>query len=163
MRTHVARLGAIAIALVIAVIGPATADPVKIGTLEIDAAWTRATPPKSMAGGGYMKISNRGSTGDKLIAVSSPAAKKSAVHNMSIINEIMKMAPVVGGLELAPGQMVELKPGGLHIMFMGLIRPFTQGATIPVTLTFEKAGTIDVMLQVGAIGARALKPMKHTN
>jgi copper(I)-binding protein len=65
------------------------------------------------------------------------------------------------GLEIPPGATVELKPGGFHIMFMGLKAPFAKDTKVPLTLVFEKAGSIDVELPVAAMGAAAPASPKH--
>ena len=80
---------------------------------------------------------------------------------MSMDNGVMKMRELKSGLEIPPGATVELKPGGFHIMFMGLKAPFAKDKKVPLTLVFEKAGSIDVELPVEAMGAGAPTPPKH--
>lgn len=134
--------------------GQASAQQVKAGDLVIDHAWTRATPGGAQVGAGYLTIENRGVTTDKLIGASTPAAAKAEVHEMAMNNGVMTMRPVQGGLSIPPGQSITLAPGGYHIMLMELKAPFKEGDKVPLTLQFEKAGTVDIMLDVQAIGAQ---------
>ncbi len=133
--------------------GAALAHDYKLGTLEIGHPWTRATAPTAPAGGGYLKITNTGTTPDRLIAAKSPTADKVEVHEMKMEGNVMRMRELDKGLEIPPGATVELKPGGFHIMFMGLKAPFAKDAKVPATLVFEKAGSIDIELLVQAMGA----------
>jgi copper(I)-binding protein len=83
--------------------------------------------------------------------VTSPIAGKAEIHEMSVNAEgVMTMRPVDGGIEIQPGAEVELKPGSFHIMFMQLKQPTEEGVKFPGTLTFEKAGTVDVEFAVDA-------------
>jgi periplasmic copper chaperone A len=132
---------------------PAVARDYTLGTLEIGHPWTRATPPTAKSGGGFLAITNKGTAPDRLIAARSPAAAKVEVHEMKMDGNIMRMRELGKGLEIPPGATVMLKPGGYHIMFMGLKAPFAKDATVPVTLVFEKAGSIDVEFAVEAMGA----------
>ena len=133
---------------------PAWAQDYKLGALEISQPWTRATAPTAKAGGGYMTITNKGTTPDRLIAVKSPAADKAEIHEMKMDGNVMRMRELDKGLEIPPGATVTLKPGGYHIMFMELKAPFAKDAKVPVTLVFEKAGSIDVTFVVQEMGAR---------
>jgi periplasmic copper chaperone A len=144
----------LALAALVAILAlPAFALDYKLGAIEIGQPWTRATPPTAESGGGYLAITNTGTTPDRLIAVKSPAAAKVEIHEMKMDGNIMRMREVEKGIEVPPGATVELKPGGFHVMFMGLKAPFAKDAKVPLTLVFEKAGSIDVELAVEAIGA----------
>jgi copper(I)-binding protein len=125
----------------------------KAGSLEIVDPWSRATPKGSSVAAGYMKIKNTGSTADRLISGSSDVAPKFEVHEMKIENGVAKMRPITGGLEIKPGDTIELKPGSFHVMFVGLKKPLTAGEHIKATLVFEKAGTANVEYDVLAMGA----------
>ena len=131
----------------------AVAHDYKLGALEIADPWARATPPSAPAGGGFLKITNTGSAPDRLVSVSSPAADLVQVHEMKMDGNVMRMRAVENGLEIPAGGSVMLAPGGFHLMMMGLKAPLKQGASVPVTLVFEKAGKIDVDLAVEAMGA----------
>ena len=146
----------LALAALVAVLAlPALALDYKLGAIEIVQPWTRATPPTAESGGGYLVLKNTGTTPDRLIAVKSPAADKVEIHEMKMDGNIMRMREVEKGIEIPPGATVELKPGGFHVMFMGLRAPFAKDAKVPLTLVFEKAGSIDVDLMVQAMGAQA--------
>ena len=102
---------------------PAQAEDVTVGPLKISAPWTRATPKGAGVGGGYMKITNTGAAPDRLVGGSSDVSGRFEIHEMSVDNGVMKMRLLAKGLEIKPGQTVEFKPGGYHVMFVGLKRP----------------------------------------
>ena len=133
---------------------PARALDYKLGAIEIGQPWTRATPPTAPSGVGFLTTTNTGTTPDRLIAVKSPAADKVEIHEMTMDGNVMRMRELEKGVEIPPGGTVELKPGGFHIMFMGLKAPFAKDTKVPATLVFEKAGSIDVELLVQAMGAQ---------
>lgn len=110
--------------------GSALALDYKLAALEIGQPWARATAPSAKSGGGYLVIRNTGTAPDRLIAVKSPAADKVEVHEMKMEGNIMRMRAVENGIEIPPGATVELKPGGFHIMFMGLKAPFAKDAKV---------------------------------
>ncbi|MGS4885170.1 MULTISPECIES: copper chaperone PCu(A)C [unclassified Roseibium] len=126
------------------------------GSLELSNAWTRATPPKAKAGGGFIEIVNTGTEADRLVAASSDVSKKVELHEMAVTDGVMKMREMENGIEIPAGETVSLKPGGLHIMFMGLNQSFEEGTSVPVVLTFEKAGDVAVELPVAKMGAKAM-------
>ncbi|MEJ8473406.1 copper chaperone PCu(A)C [Roseibium algae] len=132
------------------------ADHASHGHISVTDTWTRATPPKAMSGGGFAKISNGGSEDDRLIAVSSPAASRVELHEMVVSDGVMKMRQMENGIEVPAGETVSLQPGGLHIMFMKLAGPFKEGETVPVTLTFEKAGDVSINLAIEKLGAKGM-------
>ena len=125
------------------------------GSLEIVQPWIRATPPGAPAGGGYLTITNKGSEADRLVGGATAIAMKTEIHEMSMDGGVMKMRPLADGLEIAPGETVVLKPGGLHIMLMKLTGPIRRGDAVPITLTFEKAGEITLDFIAAPIGAKA--------
>ena len=112
-------------------------------------------------GGGYLKVTNTGAEADRLIGGSLPiAATTVEVHEMSMTDGVMRMRKLDKGLEIKPGQAVELKPGGYHIMFMGLREGLQQGQPVKGTLEFEKAGSVEVEYRVAPIGAQSVDPAK---
>lgn len=136
--------------------------PIASGDITITNPFSRATLPNAPVGGGFMTISNTGSTDDRLIAVETPVAMKSEIHEMSMTDQVMKMRELTEGLVIPAGETVDLKPGGFHLMFMKLQEPLIKGETLHVTLTFEKAGSFDVPLSIGAPNAKAADaPMNH--
>jgi copper(I)-binding protein len=140
---------------------PAWAQPYKVGSIEIDQSWTRATPSTARTAGGFLTITNKGTTPDRLIAARSGVSDKVEIHEMKMDGTIMRMRELEKGLEIPPGATVVLKPGSYHIMFMELKSPLTKGGKVPVTLVFEKAGSVDVVLQVHELGASQPGQMKH--
>ena len=133
--------------------GAAAAQEFKAGALEIDQPWSRATPKGAKVAAGYLTIRNTGTDPDRLVSVTSPAAGKSEIHEMSMEKGVMKMRPVPGGIEIKPGETVELKPNSFHIMMMGLKKPIELGKPFKASLTFEKAGPVEVEFAVVAPGA----------
>lgn len=139
----------------------AAGPTIKAGELTIAAPWIRATPGGAKVAGGYVRITNGGATADRLVAASMPLSEHGEVHEMSMDGGIMKMRPVEGGLTIPPGGAVELKPGGYHLMFMGLNGALKSGETVKGTLTFEHAGTVPVTFRVGGFGAQQAPAMMH--
>jgi uncharacterized protein YcnI/copper(I)-binding protein len=128
--------------------GMATAASVVAGDLEITRAWVRATLPGQPAAGGFLTVENKGKESDRLLSASSTLTPLTQVHEMKMDGDVMKMAELADGLEIPAGGKVELKPGGFHIMFMGLEKQVKEGEIVKVTLTFEKAGVVEVDLPV---------------
>ena len=133
----------------------ATPGTATIGDIRIEAAWTRQTPPGARAGGGYATITNTGTEPDVLIGGSAPFTNRFEVHEMSVTDGVMRMAELADGLAIPPGETVELRPGGFHLMFIDMTEPPVEGTTVPVTLEFARAGTVTLDLPVAAIGATA--------
>ena len=102
--------------------------------VKIEDAWIRATAPGQTVAGGYMKITS--AKASALISVSTPLTARAELHEMSMQGSVMKMR-AVPKLELPAGKIIELKPGGYHLMLMNLPGPLRKGDTVPVTLTFE--------------------------
>lgn len=136
-------------------------DAFKVGDLVVASPWTRATPGGAKIAGGYLKITNNGKVADRLVGAVSTGADRVEIHEMSMTGGVMKMRPLPDGLTIKPGETVELKPGGFHMMFMDIKQPLKQGDTLKATLTFEKAGTLDVSFNVNAIGATGEPAHKH--
>ena len=135
--------------LLLSTITPALAHGYKLGDLEIGHPFSKAMIPGAQVAGGYMKITNNGTTADRLISVSTPIARMTQLHEMKVENDIMTMKEIPGGIEIPAGQTVELAPGALHVMFMDVSTPTKEGDKIKAVLTFEKAGQIEVEFNVG--------------
>ena len=133
--------------------GSAFAHDYTAGSLHIGHPWSRATPKGAPVGGGYLTITNNGSEPDRFVGGSVDFAQKLELHQMSMDHGVMKMRPVDGGIEIKPGETVTLKPGGLHIMFVGLDKPLKQGERVPATLDFAKSGKVKVDFVVEGMGA----------
>jgi copper(I)-binding protein len=147
---------AVLLALLAPIGAASAAEPsATIGALQIVEPWTRATPPRAPTGSGYLAIENIGQQSDRLVAIASPRAERVEIHAMTMEGGVMRMRPHAAGLDIPAGETVALTPGGLHLMFMGLTAPFSQGEAVPVTLTFEKAGTVELVMPTMPIGAQA--------
>jgi copper(I)-binding protein len=125
------------------------------GTIVVEAPWSRATPGGAKVAGGYMRITNTGSETDRLVGGSTVVAERFEVHRSTVADGIARMEPIIGGLEVGPGQTVELKPGSMHAMFVNLRQGLKPGETVKGMLVFEKAGVLKVEYRVGGIGAQA--------
>jgi copper(I)-binding protein len=121
-----------------------------VGPIKVENAYTRATVPGQQVAGGFMKIENKG-TADQLVSASSPAAGEVQLHEMSMEGSVMKMRQVKD-ITVPAGGSVELKPGGLHLMFINIKAPLTAGESVPVKLKFAKAGEVEVKMPVNAMG-----------
>ena len=128
--------------------GTAFAHDYKLGDLVIDHPVARATLPNAPVSAGYMTVINNGTEADTLVSATVDFAGQVEFHEMAMEGDVMKMREITGGIVIPAGESVKLMPGGLHVMFMGLNTPLSAGETHTATLTFEKAGTIDVTLNV---------------
>ena len=140
-----------------ALCGSAMAQNASVGSIKVENAYTRATAPGQQVAGGFLKIENKGSA-DQLVSASSPAAGEVQLHEMAMDGNVMKMRQVKD-IPVPANGSVELKPGGLHLMFMNIKAPLAAGETVPVKLKFAKAGEVEVKMPVNAIAATS--PMKH--
>lgn len=129
-------------------------DGKTIGDITVSNVWTRATPPNAKAGGGFAMIENKGDSDDRLVSAASDVAASTELHEMAVTDGVMKMREMTDGLVVPAKGMLELKPGSYHVMFMGLKAPLKEGETVPVTLTFEKAGSVTLDFKVERLGAK---------
>lgn len=131
---------------------PAQAEaPVfKIGPITVDRPWTRATTVRT--GAAYMTLKLAGTAPDRLVKASSPDSETVELHTMAMDGGVARMREVPA-IEVKPGAPTQLKPGGLHLMLVGLKRPLREGESIRLSLTFERAGTIEVDATVEKAGA----------
>ncbi len=163
IRSH-ARLGALAAVLALGLILPAKmapahagergAQPVadgpgtSLGALELSAAWARPRLGKVPNSAAYMTIRNTGDSADRLVRAESTVAERTELHEHRMDEGVMRMRPIEGGIALPAGQSVALKPGGFHIMLLGLTGDLAAGDTFNLTLTFQTAGTITIPVSV---------------
>jgi periplasmic copper chaperone A len=126
----------------------------RAGPIVVETPWSRATPGGATVAGGYMRITNTGPEPDRLVGGSTVAAARFEVHRSTVADGVARMEPVTGGLEIGPGQTVELKPGTMHAMFVDLRQGLKPGEAVKGTLVFEKAGTVTIEYRVGGIGAQ---------
>ncbi len=125
--------------------------------------WVRATVAQQRATGAFMQLTSDSDA--RLVSASSPAAEVVEIHEMTMHNNVMKMSPV-RGLDLPAGKAVELKPGGYHVMLMGLKAQVKEGEAVPLTLVIEgkdgRQQRVEVTATVRALTAAAgSMPMKH--
>lgn len=147
-------MGALAAALSFAYLpSAASAHDYTAGPLKIGHPWARATPPSAKVGGGYLKIENTGTAPDRLLGGSTEAAGRLEIHESSFTDGVARMRQRTDGVAIAPGETVELKPNAIHLMLLELKGPLKQGDKVKATLQFEKAGAVEVELQVQPIGA----------
>jgi copper(I)-binding protein len=145
-----ARLAALACAaLTLAALVPrAHAEDFKVRDIVIAQPFATPTIPGMTSGGAYLNLENQGKSADRLVSASSPRAKRVEIHTMSMDGGIMRMREI-GGIDLPPGAKVSMRPrGGYHLMLMDLTAPLKDGETLPLTLTFEKAGRVEIRAQV---------------
>lgn len=123
--------------------------------VDVSNAWARGTVPAQTATGVFMTLHAHETA--KLVGVSTPAAATAEVHEMKMDGNVMRMR-AVGALDLPRMQDVELKPGGYHVMLMGLKAPLKKGDTVPLTLRIEQGGKVieeKVDAEVRDLGAGA--------
>lgn len=124
-------------------------------SIQVDQPWARATPGGATTGAAYMTISNKSGVADRLTGASSDVATTLQIHEMKVVNGIMRMREVPGGLRIPANGSVVLKPGSYHVMLIGLKNPLKAGDSFPLTLNFEKAGNVAVTVAVQAMGAKS--------
>lgn len=129
----------------------AAADAAKLGDLALSGGFVKAMLPGQKVAGGFITIDNAGHDADRLVSAASPAAGRVEIHEMAMQGDVMKMRQLEGGVAVPAGEKVELKPGGLHFMFMDVKEAYKEGGTVPVTLKFEKAGEVTLELPVKAV------------
>lgn len=145
---------ALALLLFLGLVPPALAHEYKVGGIEIVHPWSRATPGGAKVGGGYFTVENEGAADDRLVSITSDIADKIQIHEMAMSADgTSSMHELEAGLPLPAGATVELKPGAMHVMFIGLKHPLKEGEPFMATLNFEKAGPVEVKFVVGPIGA----------
>lgn len=148
-------------ALCVCVAAPLAAQGFNASPVKVADAWARETAPGQTVGGAYLTLTNTGKQADRLLSITSPAAGEVQLHTMSMDGGVMRMRQITGGLPIAPGSVVALKPGGNHIMFIGLKTPFKRGAVIPAELRFERAGRVKVSFKVQPVGAQGMEGAHH--
>lgn len=124
----------------------AAVTPTWAHAVEVQGAWARATVQGQKATGAFMKLTAQSAT--KLVSVSSPVAGVVEVHEMKMDGDVMTMRAVQGGLELPAGKVVELKPGGFHVMLMDLKTPLFKNTTVPLTLVFKDARGLEARTEL---------------
>ena len=128
---------------------PAAADVI------VSDAWVRGTVAQQMATGAYMRL--KATRAARVVEVRTPVAGMAELHEASLVEGRMSMRQI-DALDLPAGKLVELKPGGYHVMLMDLKRPLKEGETVAITLVIENAdrsrSTVNVRASVRALGAK---------
>ena len=151
------RILAIAGVAALAAAGGASAHDYQLKTLHIDHPFARATPPGARSGGVFLSVENKGDSADRLLRVSTPVAGTAELHQMVMDAGVMRMR-AIAGVDVKPGDRLVLQPGGYHVMLTDLKRPLQAGDSFPLTLGFEKAGSIEVNVMVESMSAGAMHP-----
>ena len=120
----------------------------KLGEIDIGHPYARPTAAGQPMGGGYLSLDNKGRD-DRLVSATAAIAVSVELHSMSMEGDVMRMRQI-DGIALPSGAKVELKPGGYHFMFVGLKAPLKAGDKFPIRLKFEKAGEVEVTVNVEA-------------
>ena len=127
--------------------------------VEVKDPWMRATVDQQKATGAFMRLT--AAQKSRVVQVTSPVAGTAGIHEMSMVDNMMRMRPV-DALELPAGKTVELKPGGFHVMLLDLKQTIKEGDVVPLTLVVEgsdgKRSNVDVKVPVRALNAM---PGKH--
>jgi copper(I)-binding protein len=125
---------------------------VKLGDLVVAQAWARATTPTAAAGAAYLTVRNTGAVPDRIVALEAPVAGQAMAHETRQDGDVVRMT-AASPLTIPPGGTLTLQPGGTHVMLMDLKGGLKPGQEFPLTVTFEKAGTVTVPVKVGRPGA----------
>ena len=153
------RMSLLAVSVLAALAQTAAAQGAK-PSIEVTDAWARAMPKGAKTGAAYVTVVNKGTTDDQLVGASVPLAAEAQLHTTTNDNGVMKMRPV-SAIDVKPGASVTFKPGGLHLMLMGVKEPLAEGQSFPLTLTFAKAGKIETTVKVAKVGAMSGMDMGH--
>ena len=139
-------------ALLAVAVGVANAEPIHVGGIVVEQAWARATTPSAKTGGAYLTVRNTGAQPDRIVSMAAPVAGHAMAHETLQEGDISRMGEA-GPLDVPPVGALEMKPGGMHIMLMDLKGGLKLGQEFPLTVTFERAGRVEVPVRVGRPGA----------
>lgn len=131
------------------------------GALEMYKPWARPSlhPQPNTLAGAFLSIKNKGPDDDRLVAASSPLAERIDLQGIKVVGADIDMRPMANGVAVPAGYTATLKPRGYHLLLHGVKAPLAKGSTLPVTLTFEKAGAVTVEFAVeepGLVGEAVL-------
>ena len=157
MARRIACLGA-----ALALLAPAVAfaHEYQAGGLTVAHPWARATPGGATIGAAYGEIKAKDGAADTLISASSPGAGRVEIHTHTMDDGVMKMRRIEK-LPIPAGGSAVMKPSGDHIMLFDLKAPLKEGDVLPLTLVFEKAGSVNVEVTVEGVGAKGPHGMDH--
>lgn len=131
--------------------GAAFAQDYSVGSISIEHPWSRATVAGIPNGAAYFVLKNSGDADDRLLSASASVANKVELHTHLKDGEVMRMRQV-DDIAIPAGGSAALQPGGMHVMLMGLKAPLEQGSSFPLTLVFEKAGSVTIDVIVDRMG-----------
>jgi copper(I)-binding protein len=154
MKRDIVRKTLPALALAAVMLAAGTACSETSGSVTVENAWSRASPSGVKVAAGYLAIINDGDEPDRLLAASAPFAGATEIHKTSMQDGVMRMRPVRDGVPVPAKSTVMLEPNSYHLMFMRLTRPLDEGDTVQASLTFERAGTLNITIDVLGIGAQ---------
>ena len=123
------------------------------GDIQVRHPWSRATPPGTTVAAGYLEIRNNGKEADRLLSASTPVAKRVELHVTEHSDHIAKMRQL-RAFEVPGRERLTLSPGGAHLMLVDIVHPLKKGERFPLTLRFERAGELQVEVEVQELGAR---------
>ena len=121
-------------------------------SIDISRPWARAGSATELRAAGFMTLANTGAEADRLVGAASPLAEKIEIHGIRVVGPDIAMLPLESGVRLPADTTITLRPRGYHLLMQGLKAPLAKGQRVPVTLTFEKAGSRQVELTVEAAG-----------
>jgi len=134
--------------LFLALAGVVRAEPMaSVGEVAVHDAWARASIGQIRTSAAYLTLEVTGEQPDRLIAAASPIAETVGLHTHVMDGDVARMRPVAA-IEIAPGAPTVLEPGGLHIMLTGLKQPLVEGEILPLSLTFERAGAVELEVPI---------------
>jgi copper(I)-binding protein len=142
-------------------VGAGLAHEFQKGSITVERPWSRATPGGAKVAAGYLTIENDGSEPDRLVSATAEIAGHTGIHQMSMKDGVMEMRELKDGLPVPADASVKLEPNSYHLMFTDLKEPLKEGEEFSGTLTFEKAGTVDVTFEVEGIGAAGPTSDEH--
>lgn len=137
---------------IFAVPAPGSADEARLGPLVVETPWARASAPTARTGAAFLSVRNESDAPDRLVGVETPAAERAELHTHLEENGIMRMRRIPA-IDVPAHATVNLEPGGFHVMLMGLHAPLAEGETFPITLTFEKSGSVRIIVPVQGVAA----------
>ena len=123
------------------------------GDVQIRHPWSRATPPGASVAAAYMEIRNTGKQADRLLSATSAVAQRVEMHLTEREGEVMKMREVKS-IDIPPRERYTLRPGGAHLMLVDLKQPLKKGERFAMRLRFERAGELEIELEVQEQGSR---------
>jgi len=141
---------------------PGFAHDYSVGELVITQPWSRELPAELPGGSAYFTVVNQGSQADRLVRVSSPRAQKAELHSQAASGGMMSMQET-HAMEIPANTEVTFQPGANHVMLTGMEQPLKAGEQFAMTLEFEKAGQVEVLVDVGPVEAQAGHAAAHVH